>query len=87
MAGGDDFSDVAPTNDGTQKPTLATGLIFRIFEFPYLDGAFVEIVEQACIDTHLTEVFLTHSCSVCAAQPILPAIDTTAAQRDAWSRS
>ncbi len=30
---------------------------FRIVELPYLDDTFVEIVEQACIDTHFSEVF------------------------------
>ena len=29
----------------------------RVVELPYLDGTFVEIVEQACIDTHFAEVF------------------------------
>lgn len=33
------------------------GLIIRIVEFPHLDGAFIEIVEQACIDAHLAEIF------------------------------
>jgi len=28
----------------------------RVVEFPDLDGAFIEIVEQACIDTHPAEV-------------------------------
>jgi len=39
------------------KLTLAMGLTIRIFEFPNLDGAFIEIVEQSCIDSHLAEVF------------------------------
>jgi hypothetical protein len=32
-------------------------LIFRIIEFSYLYGAFIEIVEQACIDTHSAKIF------------------------------
>lgn len=34
---------------------MAPGLI-RVVEFPDLDGTFVEIVEQACVDAHLAEV-------------------------------
>ena len=36
---------------------MATDLIFRIVEFPYLDSTFVEIVEQACNGAHFAEVF------------------------------
>ena len=32
-----------------------------------------------------TSAFFTHSCSVCGVQPILAAIDVTAAQRDGCS--
>ena len=38
----------------------------RIVEFPNLDGAFIEIVEQARIDAHLAEVF-SKRLPVCAA--------------------
>ena len=38
------------------KQTFALGLI-RVVELPDLDGAFVEIIEQASIDAHLTEIF------------------------------
>ena len=39
------------------RKTLALSLVTRIIEFPNLDGAFIETVEQARIDAHLAEVF------------------------------
>ena len=36
---------------------FATDLILRIVEFPHLDGVFIEIVEQACIDPHFPKIF------------------------------
>ena len=33
------------------------GRLAGVVEFPDLDGAFIEAVEQACIDAHLAEVF------------------------------
>lgn len=39
------------------KAEVGAGLIARIVEFPHLDSAFVEIIEQACIDAHFAEVF------------------------------
>ena len=45
------------TAETVGKRTLAMGLIVRIVEFSDLDGAFIEIVEQACIDAHLAEIF------------------------------
>lgn len=40
-----------------RRPTLAHDLISRIIDFPDLGGAFIEIVEQACIDPHFTKIF------------------------------
>lgn len=31
--------------------------LISVVEFSDLDGAFIEIIEQACIDTHLAEIF------------------------------
>ena len=39
-----------------RKGKFAPGLI-RVVEFSNLDGAFVEIVKQSCIDPHLAEIF------------------------------
>jgi hypothetical protein len=36
--------------------TLAMHLIFRVIELPHLYGSFIEVVEQACIDTHPAEI-------------------------------
>lgn len=38
------------------KRTLSLGFI-RVVDFPDLYGAFIEIVEQPCVDAHLAEIF------------------------------
>ena len=40
-----------------RKRTSVIGLRIRIVEFPHLDGAFIEIIEQARVDAHLAEIF------------------------------
>jgi hypothetical protein len=50
---------------GGGKRTLPMDLIFRIIELPHLDSAFIEIIEQTCIDAHFAEI-LTERLPVCA---------------------
>jgi hypothetical protein len=45
------------SRDGPKADVSAAPAYPRVVDLSRLDGAFLEIVEQACIDAHLAEVF------------------------------